>query len=221
MRIGDHKRTRDQARDILSGYARQYGKTVLWYDLAGSEEGQPGPKGGAEPINTVTIADIGQLVIIGAGLRAGDVPVLLEAASSGVLAAVPATARLEEWEPGNSLDSSATVLYDQFRLKRIGGAKRSKVLHMKRPWLVPIYDMQVGRAYKRRVAELTAEADDASAVWWEAPKRDLVDGAGDFAWLAGSLAADEDPAVRRLSRLTELRLLDILAWTLGGDSRAG
>ncbi|MGH3408736.1 MAG: hypothetical protein ACRDRJ_40510 [Streptosporangiaceae bacterium] len=39
---------------------------------------------------------------------------------------------------------------------------------------------------------------DLGAAWWEAPKRDLVGGADEFAWLAASLAADDDAAVRRV-----------------------
>lgn len=214
MHIGDHELPPDQARDILCDYARRHDRTVLLYDLAGDAAGHPGPGGTAEPVNAVTIADIGRLVIIGAGLRPADVPVLLDGASPSMFAAVPATARLEEWVPGGSLDSAATVLYDQFRPGGIGGAKRSKLLHLKRPWLVPIYDTRVDRVYKRRVAELSVEVD-LGAAWWEAPKRDLVDGADDFAWLAASLAADDDEAIRRVGSLTALRLLDILAWTLG------
>ncbi len=63
MRIGDHDLPRDQARDHLCGYARQHVKTVLWYDLAGDEDGRPGPVGAARPVNSVTPADIGRLVL--------------------------------------------------------------------------------------------------------------------------------------------------------------
>jgi Family of unknown function (DUF6308) len=187
---------------------------VLCYDLAGAWNGHPGPGGGAEPLNEVTYADVGRLVIIGAGLHSGDVPVLLGGASPAIFDAVPATARLEEWVPGGSLDATATALYDEFRRDGIGGAKRSKLLHVKRPWLVPIYDTRVGRVYKQCVDELTVAIEDPGAAWWEAPKRDLVDGAGEFVWLAASLATDDDAIVRRVARLSALRLLDILAWTL-------
>ncbi len=52
--------------------------------------------------------------------------------------------------------------------------------------------------------------DDGS---WEVVREDLCEGADDLAWLAARLLADGDPHVRRLGRLTKLRLLDILAWT--------
>jgi hypothetical protein len=216
MRIGDHDLARDQARDRLCGYAQQYAKTVLWYDLAGNGNGQPGPADAAQPVNSVTLADVGRLVVIDARLAATDAPLLLGAATPEVFAAVPATARLEEWEPGNALDVAVTVLYDEFKLHGIGPAKRSKLLHIKRPWLVPIADTRVSDVYQRLAKELEAGPGIPGSGWWEAPKRDLVDNESDFAWLTDRLASDDDLAVRRLARLTALRLLDILAWTLGG-----
>ena len=53
-------------------------------------------------------------------------------------AAVPATARLEHCKAGSDLYKAATALYEKYRLIRgsnIGRAKRSKLLHLKRPWL--------------------------------------------------------------------------------------
>jgi hypothetical protein len=79
----------------------------------------------------------------------------------------------------------------------------------------PIYDSHVHRIYANRAAGLALEIDDPSAGWWEAPRRDLLDSADDFAWLADACRTENDPRVRRAGYLPELRLLDILAWTLG------
>jgi hypothetical protein len=190
---------------------------VLWYDLAGDESHRPDLAHAAEPVNTVTLADIGRLVIIKAGLRPDDVPALLTAASEQSFAAVPPDARLQECAPGSSLYLAATEFYDLFRHPGIGPVKRSKVLHLKRPWLVPIYDTHVHRIYQDRAADLRNEIDDPDGGWWEAARRDLLDGADDFAWLASSLRADDDARVRRVGHLTEVRLLDLLAWTLGSQ----
>jgi hypothetical protein len=218
MRIGEHDDLPpDQALDILRRYAKQYHGTVLWYDLAGDEHGHPGPGGAAEPVNRVALADIGRLVIINAGLRANDVPLLLGQDLTAEFTAVPPGARLEDWAPGNSLDSVSTALYDRFRLDAIGPAKRSKLLHLKRPWLVPIHDSHVERVYKNRAAELGAQIGDVDDGWWEAIRRDLVDGARDFVWLSDSLRNDDDSHVRRAGKLTGLRLLDILVWELGSQ----
>jgi len=202
---------------MLRGYAKRYAGTVLLYDLAGDEDGYPGPGGAAEPANEVTLADIGRLVVINAGLRTGDVPLLLDVHADREFAAVPSAARLEECMPGSHLYLAATFLYDLFRLPGVGGVKRSKLLHIKRPWLVPIYDAHVHRVYEDRAAEAGAEIQDPDGGWWEAARRDLVDGSGDFAWLSARLRDDDDALVRRAGKLTELRLLDIIAWQLGGD----
>ena len=216
MRIGDHHLPPDEARAIVCRYARDHADTVLYFDLAGDPDSHPGPDGAAEPADKVTLADLGRLVIIDARLNAGDAPVLLRAASPAVFGAVPVAARLEQWTPSCSLNEAATALYDKFRHAGIGGAKRSKLLHLKRPWLIPIYDSRVHEVYKERVAALITEIDDPSAAWWEAPRRDLVDGANEFAALAASLADDDDSVIRRAGRLTALRLLDIIAWSLAG-----
>lgn len=215
MRIGDHDLPPDEARTLVCRYARDHAATVLYYDLGGDLDGHPGSAGAAEPVDQVSLADLGRLVIIDARLNAADAPVLLNAASPALFEAVPATARLEDWTPGGPLDQAAGALYDKFRIAGIGGAKRSKLLHLKRPWLVPIYDRRLHEVYKRRAAALAAETDDPNSAWWEAPKRDLVDGASEFAALTASLAADDDALIGRAGRLTALRLLDIIAWQLG------
>jgi hypothetical protein len=91
-------------------------------------------------------------------------------------------------------------------------AKRSKLLHIKRPWLVPISDSRIATIYDSRV-RLSAKALGRDAASWEVIREDLRDGAADFAWLVEQLLADGDPGIRRLGRLTSLRLLDIVAWT--------
>jgi hypothetical protein len=50
-------------------------------------------------------------------------------------------------------------------------------------------------------------------MYWEAIRRDLVDGSRDLARLRSELASSDDELLRRLGRLTELRLLDVVAWT--------
>jgi hypothetical protein len=71
------------------------------------------------------------------------------------------------------------------------------------------------QVYADRTPALALEIDDPGARWWGAPRRDLVDSATDFAWLVTKLRADSDIRVRHVGHLTELRLLDIIAWTLG------
>ncbi len=102
-----------------------------------------------------------------------------------------------------------------WRFTNIGQAKRSKLLHLKRPWMVPIADTRVTAVYGDRSAAWAAELGVASGRW-EAVREDLTAAVGDFEWLTAKLRTRREPAIQRLSRLTSLRLLDILAWTVGG-----
>ncbi len=216
MRLGDDGRSRDEALGLLQSYAVTYPATVLFYDLAGDPDGRPGPGGAAEPVDGVTLGDIGRLVAIDAGLAAPDVGTLMGIGAAAEFAAVPAIARLEDCEPGSHLYKTATALYEKYRLRagsNIGQAKRSKLLHLKRPWLVPIADSRVMGVYRRRADEWAGRLGQASG-HWEAVREDLIAAVDDFEWLTGRLNEDENPAVRRLGRLTSLRLLDILAWMI-------
>lgn len=219
VQIGDREPSRDAALAFLRSFAMTHAGTVYVYDLAGDRDGTPGPGGAAEPVNKVTLADIGRLVVIKAGLEADDVPRLLDVQAEAELKAVPPTARLEDCSPGSDLCEAATSLYDLFKPpKNIGPVKRSKLLHIKRPWLFPIYDTHVHRVYKDRVKDLQAQIGDADVGWWEAARRDLVDGTDDFRWLSSRLRDDDDARVRRAGKLTQLRMLDIIAWNLGADT---
>jgi Family of unknown function (DUF6308) len=216
VRIGDSEVSREAGLAQLRAYARDHHQTVQFYDLGGDPAGQPGPGGGSDPVNEVTLADLARLAAVGAYLGPDDFGRLLGAGAAAAFAAVPATARLEDCAPGTDLHQSAAALYDCFRADGIWRAKRSRLLHIKRPWLIPIADNRVDIIYRQRV-ERTASALGETGAAWEVVREDLRDGAEDLAWLAGQLAADEDPAVQRAGRLTALRLLDILAWTAAGD----
>jgi hypothetical protein len=217
MRIGDHDFGLGRALGLLQDYAVNYANTVRLYDLADDPEGRPGPGSGAEPVNTVTLGDIGRLVVIKAGLAACDVATLLDINAATGFAAVPPTARLEECEPGSDLYQAATFLYEKYRLfkgSNIGPAKRSKLLHLKRPWLVPIADTRVISVYRRRADSWAAKLGTASG-HWEAVREDLNAAVDDFEWLTARLCDHQEARVQRLGRLTSLRLLDILARMIG------
>lgn len=215
MQIGDHRLDLVDALRILQNYAVNYADTVRFYDLAGNPGGHPGPDSGTSPANAVTLGDIGRLVAINAALSAEDVATLMDANAAAEFAAVPATAQLEDCAPGTVLYLAATALYDKYRLSNIGQAKRSKLLHLKRPWLVPIADTRVTAPYHDRSGAWADQLGIASG-HWEAAREDLTTAAGDFEWLTGQLRDHQEPRIQRLSRLTSLRLLDILAWTIGG-----
>lgn len=92
MQVGDRDVALDQAFELLQAYAVEYADTVRFYDLAGDPDGQPGPGGAADPVDAVTLSDIGRLVVINAGLSTGDVaptPLILAAPSDSWCARRP------------------------------------------------------------------------------------------------------------------------------------
>lgn len=188
---------------------------MRFYDLARNRGGHPGPGSDTSLANAVTLGNIGRLIAINAGLSAQDVATLMDTNAAAEFAAVPATARLEDCAPGTVLYQAATALYDKYRLGNIGQAKRSKLLHLKRPWLVPIADTRVTAAYHDRSGAWTDQLGIASG-HWKAAREDLTTAVGDFELLTAQLRDHQEPRIQRLGRLTSLRLLDILAWTIGG-----
>jgi hypothetical protein len=165
--------------------------------------------GGSDP-NRVTLEDLGRIMVIGADLRAMDIPWLLEVEAEKELAAIPVDARLEDAEPGSDLFEAALALDEKFSGHRgFGHAKKSKLLHLKRPYLFPVTDSFIRMTY----GSATAGAEFLKAV-----RDDLVNPANvrDFKLLQVRLIAEPaTSAARLLGEVPTLRLLDILASLLG------
>jgi len=87
----------------------------------------------------------------------------------------------------------------------------SKVLHLKRPGFIPLWDVNVGKCYTAELSrDLARRADrpyaDFAGVVAGAVRQDLQE--GEVAWKELAALA---PGVR----VTPLRALDMVAWTLG------
>jgi hypothetical protein len=86
---------------------------------------------------------------------------------------------------------------------RIKAAKVTKVLHRKRPMLVPIFDTRMAKFY----------GTHRGHPWklWEPLRRDLL---ANHAWLTQLAGANRTPDGRPL---TALRVLDIVIWEHGAQ----
>ena len=205
MNIGTRKIVVDEAIAQLRLYAETNGAVLQYYD------GLPGMTcvGGSDP-NQVTLEDLARTQVIGADLRAMDIPWLLEVEAEKEFAAIPVEARLEDAAPGSDLFRAAMALDDKFTGHRgFGHAKKSKLLHLKRPYLYPVTDSFIRMTY----GTASAGADFLAAV-----HRDLVNPANvrDFKLLQVRLIAEPPTsAARLLGEVPTLRLLDILASLLG------
>ncbi|TDD59577.1 hypothetical protein E1263_14605 [Kribbella antibiotica] len=205
MNIGTRKIVVDEAIAQLRIYAEGNGAVLRYYD------GLPGMTnvGGTDP-NRVSLEDLARTMVIGSDLRALDIPWLLEVDAEKEFAAVPVDARLEDAAPGSALFDAAMALDEVFSGHRgFGQAKKSKLLHLKRPFLFPVSDSFIRMTY----TNASAGAELLGAV-----HSDLVNPANvrDFKLLQVRLNAEPaTSAARLLGEAPTLRLLDILASLLG------
>jgi hypothetical protein len=205
MNIGSRKIVVDEAIAQLRLYAETNGAVLKYYD------GLPGLThiGGSDP-DRITLEDLARTMVIGSDLKALDIPWLLEVEAEKEFGAIPVDARLEDATPGSALFEAANALDEKFSGHRgFGQAKKSKLLHLKRPYLFPVSDSFIRMTY----SSAAAGADFLAAV-----HRDLVNPANvrDFKLLQVRLIAEPaTSAARLLADAPTLRLLDILASLLG------
>jgi len=206
MRIAGNEVSRTDAHEQVRTYAKRFYNTLKYFDGVGmgrSVDDSP---------NEVTLADLGRLVIINAGLEADDVPALLDVDAEAALAAVPPNAKLEECEPGTQLWNAASKLYALFQLPNIGKAKRSKLLHLKRPGLIRINDSVTEAKYRKSAKEIASKADYETEGYWEAARNDILQ--DEFAELMRDVANVTVPQLggASLASLSAVRVLDIVCW---------
>jgi hypothetical protein len=176
----------------------------------------------------VTPEDIGRLIVIEPLSQAVAIR-LLNAGASFPWHKVPVDARLEDADPEGKLYADAIELFNAVdALENVGSAIASKILHIKRPHFFPILDSQLKLLYK----EEAARAYQQSATWksrqpewghlyWAAVRADLRDTGNVDALailrqqlLSATTGADVTEHRRRLANLSNLRLMDILAWQI-------
>ena len=142
-------------------------------------------------------------------------------------AAIPLDAQLKEADPlaVDGLYDRAAVLWEHFwdaRPANVSTAKISKVLYLMRPGLFPILDSYLIRFYRTaaRAAAIDLGQQRASlgrfrTLYWEAVRRDILDNEAGLQVLRQVLAATGAPLPEQAARsLSDLRLLDMLAWAV-------
>lgn len=133
----------------------------------------------------------------------------------------PTDADLRRAEPNirNGLYDQLEAFYRHFENDappRVALSKISKVLHIKRPAAFPILDSKVTAVYQRnaeQAVERYPRLNYRKAAYWVAIRDDLITNTESEA-LAQLRAAlgHEGTLGANLSRITDLRLLDMLTW---------
>jgi Family of unknown function (DUF6308) len=101
--------------------------------------------------------------------------------------------------------------------KGIRGTKVHKVLHVKRPALFPVMDDRLWSIYRAAAAETARELANVrpgyELLYWAAVRNDLLNESNRATLAKGHAElAQHDGIVGQMAGLTDLRLLDIIAW---------
>lgn len=184
--------------------------TVARYDIAGA--GDP---------SMLSADEVARTRVIKSRISRSQSDWFVNHSASAPWESVPSDAKLADADPEieGGLYSAANALYDHFRSAvpaQVARGKVHKVLHLKRPGLVPILDSRLVRAYSKRAVEAARRHPELGAkrLYWAAIREDLID-EGNMTALEearAGLAADDRSEVQAMARLTDLRLLDAVAW---------
>ena len=205
---------RNPAHAIME-YLEQHGGTVSHYDF-----------------HAATFSEIsGDLIRatrspwMGSRISAKEAAWFIDRGTTAPWAAIPLDAQLKQADPlaVDGLYDRASVLWDHFwdaRPANVSTAKISKVLYLMRPGLFPILDSYLTKFYRTaaRAAAIDVGSKRASlamfrTLHWEAIRRDILGSETGLQVLRQVLATTGAPLAEQAARrLSDLRLLDMLAW---------
>ena len=198
----------------IASYVNCHGGSLEQYDLAG--RGDP---------DTLTIEEIERTRIIRSRISRSQCQWMFEQAQRNeeLWRAVPSHALLADADPveRGGLYDDACALFESFlhpRQRGIWWGKVSKVLHLKRPGLFPILDRRLRNFYREPARAAAVRYQPARPgvrhAYWAAVRADATNPVNivGLAELRHSLRTHPKALVRSSADLSDVRLLDILAW---------
>jgi Family of unknown function (DUF6308) len=193
-----------------AGQNRTLAQVILAYDLAG-----PGNPDALSP------EEVARTRVISSRVSHQEAAWFVERAALAPWSAVSEHACLADADPmvdGGAYDDALT-LYNYFAAAapvQVGSSKLHKVLHLKRPHLYPILDSQLRHTYRAKArmvgAQLAPCGQHSRHAYWAAIREDLLANALALRQLRKQFV--EDAQLRVLAPLSDVRLLDILTWSL-------
>lgn len=200
----------------LVAYGQRHHSTIDRYDLSGA--GEP---------DSLTLVEVARTRVIASRISHAEAAWFVEHARSAPWRDVPLDADLASADPADTdgLYDAASRLYEHFRATAPSGistAKLHKVLHLKRPALFPILDSHLLAVYRDMATVAAGHYVERRArrMYWAAVREDLLRDENQralaiaratlSAWSTSD--ASGDARVRAMASLTDLRLLDAVAW---------
>ena len=206
---------------VVLHYCRRYAATLHRYDwLAGST-------------GTLSGDLVGATRRVNSRISRREQRWLLDRAATAPWDSVDPAALLRDADPFacGGLYDAAEQLYQHFAGDRPSGvnhAKISKCLYLMRPGLVPILDSRLVARYRRaaRTAARTLvvgcpDRPSVRRAYWAAVRNDLLRATDSVAMVRDRMRGSSHRAVvEAANRLSDVRVLDILAWSTGGPGPA-
>jgi hypothetical protein len=203
---------------VIELYVQNHEGTIRHYDyLAGASPAEITPE----------VISATRAPWMGSRISKAEENWFIEQGRSAPWASVPVDATLAQADPlvEEGLYDAAEVLWNHFEKSAPAGvrlAKISKVLFLMRPGMFPIEDQYLLKAYDSAAREAAQRYGPQRSLFagrkyatWLAIRNDLVAATATFSVIRSQLSTSEDPFVREaVTRLTDLRLLDIITWSI-------
>jgi hypothetical protein len=212
MKLEIAGKTVEDADVFVADYLRKHERAIREFDL-GEMDGGP---------NRVTAQDILLTRYTPVRIDSGEIQYFVDASHAAPWRDVPPDARLVDADPNEEggLYDAAEGLYMHFyngRRRGISPAKIHTVLHMKRRDMYPILDGRIEQIYEESAKAASKRVEGRRGrrgrLYWAAIRLDLIENEDGFAALREKLGAEDEPASLG-AQLTDLRLLDIVCWSL-------
>lgn len=200
-------RTVKDPMGVFEHYAQRYGKTLAKYDFSTQAD-----------LCSIALPDVAVTRVIASRISGAQAQQIVKRAAESrhLLQAIPVEARLQDADPARNdgLYDAMTALHESLQGPGIKDSKVSKILHLKRPSLYPILDSALSKFYRQaaRAAATRYPERGFRIMAWAAIRDDLLANQQSLQELRPALAARDVLRAHRVHELSDLRLLDILAW---------
>lgn len=218
MRIELAGRPIDDPVEVVARYLREHERDIRDYDLHEQDSR-----------DAVTARDVLATKGVSSRIAGGELQYFIDNSPTAPWRDVPHDAHLADADPDEEggLYDAAEALHMHFfsgRRRGISPAKISKVLHLKRPALYPILDGRIDSIYEESAREASKAIDGRRGrhgkLYWAAIREDVIANAEQLGAIRDELGGRGEPEALAV-HLTDVRLLDILAWELVAHLRRG
>lgn len=196
-----------QALEAVTKYAKRYAKTLDNYDFARRSD-----------TNSLTADEIWATRIIASRVTHAERDAIERASRewADLWLKVPAEAQIANADPrisGGLYDDMLALFERLDDIDGISWGKASKILHFKRPHLYPILDSHLQISYKEAATAAARDYPERGneRMYWAAVRNDVRLNRAASQELRSALARG-NPDAARMAALSDLRILDILAW---------